>query len=215
MTERTEKFCILAIDRHRLKVDGKGVTTLVALAGCPLRCAYCINQALLARKKPRSVTPEELLKEVMQDYCYFLATGGGITFGGGEPLLQYRQLEHFGALLPQGVALNIETSLNVEEENVFALMQRVDEWIIDIKDMDPAVYKKYTGMEQTKTISNLRLLASSGLQHKCTVRIPSIPEYNSRADIAHSIKLIQDMGFCHIDTFDYILKGQKKLQTVP
>lgn len=206
MTERTEEFRIVAIDRHRLKVDGKGVTTLVALAGCPLRCEYCINKALLARKKPKSVTPEELLKEIMQDYCYFIATGGGVTFGGGEPLLQYRQLKRFGEILPQGIALNIETSLNVEEENISAIMQRVDEWIIDIKDMDPVVYEKYTGMEQTKAISNLRLLADSGLQHKCTIRIPFIPNYNSEADIDRSIKSVQDMGFYNIDTFDYILK---------
>lgn len=208
MTERTEAFRILATDRHRLKVDGKGVTTLVGLAGCPLRCAYCINQKLLARKKPRSVTPEELLEEVMQDYCYFIATGGGVTFGGGEPLLQYRQLKRFGELLPQGVALNIETSLNADQENVLALMQRVDEWIIDIKDMDPAVYEQYTGVEQAKVISNLRLLADRGLQHRCTIRIPSIPNYNSRADVEHSIKFVQDMGFYHLDTFDYILKDQ-------
>lgn len=206
MTERTEAFRILAIDRHRLKVDGKGVTTLVALAGCPLRCEYCINKALLARKKPKSVTPEELLEEVMQDYCYFIATGGGVTFGGGEPLLHYKQLKLFGELLPQGVALNLETSLNVEEENVLEIVQRVDEWIIDIKDMDPVVYEKYTGMEQARAISNLRLLANRGLQHKCTIRIPSIPKFNCKADIDRSIKSVQDMGFHNIDTFDYILK---------
>lgn len=206
MTERTEEFRIAAIDRHRLRVDGKGVTTLVVLAGCPLRCEYCINKKLLARRKPRSAAPEELLKEVMQDYCYFIATGGGVTFGGGEPLLQYKQLKKFGEILPQDVALNIETSLNVNQENVLELMQRVDEWIIDIKDMDPVVYKKYTGIEQAKAISNLSLLADSGLQHKCTIRIPSIPEYNRKADVDRSIKSVRDMGFDNIDTFDYILK---------
>lgn len=205
MMERTEEFRIVAIDRHRLKVDGKGVTTLVALAGCPLRCVYCINKKLLAHKKPNLVTPEELLEEVMQDYCYFIATGGGVTFGGGEPLLQYKQLKQFGEILPQGIALNIETSLNVDKENVLELMQRVDQWIIDIKDTDPALYEKYTGIDQIKAISNLGLFADKGLQYKCTIRIPSIPKYNSKADIEHSVELIQAMGFHNIDTFDYIV----------
>lgn len=206
MTERTEEFRILAIDRHRLKTDGKGVTTLVVLAGCPLSCAYCINKKLLARKNPKSVAPEELLKAVMQDYCYFISTGGGVTFGGGEPLLQSKQIKRFGEILPQGVALNIETSLNVGQEHVLALLQRVDAWIIDIKDMDPVVYKRYTGVDPSNVISNLNLLADRGLQDKCTIRIPSIPEYNQKADMDRSIKAIQAMGFQAIDTFDYIVK---------
>ena len=78
---------LIAVARHRLAVDGQGVTTLVAFHGCTLRCRYCLNaQCLHPDGLSRTVTPAELLDEVMIDNLYFLATGGGITFGGGNRL---------------------------------------------------------------------------------------------------------------------------------
>ena len=79
---------IIGISRHRLTTDGEGVTTLVAFNGCPLRCKYCINKISWDPEKGRTYTPERLFEEVKVDQLYFLATRGGITFGGGEPMLQ-------------------------------------------------------------------------------------------------------------------------------
>ncbi|MBQ6786731.1 MAG: 4Fe-4S cluster-binding domain-containing protein [Lachnospiraceae bacterium] len=50
------------------------------MAGCPLRCKYCINNEILKAGVYRKMTPEELADAIMIDYCYFYATGGGITF---------------------------------------------------------------------------------------------------------------------------------------
>ena len=73
-------FKILVLDRHRMNTDGKVVTTLVVLSGCPLKCEYCINKRLLTDVKSDIVTPEELLNMIIIDYCYFCATGGGISW---------------------------------------------------------------------------------------------------------------------------------------
>ena len=74
---------IIGIERHRITTDGNGITTLVAFHGCPLRCKYCLNPQCLNEKLIcRSTTPQELLEEVRVDNLYFLATGGGVTFGG-------------------------------------------------------------------------------------------------------------------------------------
>ena len=82
------KAPIIGIDRHRLTTDGEGVTTLVAFHGCPLHCKYCLNpQCLSPDGVLRTITPSELYSEVEIDDLYFVATGGGICFGGGEPLL--------------------------------------------------------------------------------------------------------------------------------
>ncbi len=79
----------IAVNRHRLTTDGEGVTTLVAFHGCPLHCQYCLNpQCLQADGVWRRLTPGELYSEVEIDDLYFMATGGGICFGGGEPLLR-------------------------------------------------------------------------------------------------------------------------------
>ena len=80
-------YPLLALSRLRMQTDGVGVTTLVAGAGCPLRCKWCINKKLLAMGKPERVTPRQLYEKVRCDDLYFRATGGGVTFGGGEPLL--------------------------------------------------------------------------------------------------------------------------------
>ena len=82
--------------RHRMLVDGQGVTTLVCFHGCPLRCHWCLNPFTLdPNTKKEILTPRELYEKVRIDELYFLATGGGITFGGGEPLLYSDFLQEF------------------------------------------------------------------------------------------------------------------------
>lgn len=89
---------IFGISRHRLTTDGEGVTTLVAFSGCPLRCKYCLNKTSWDEAKGRDYTPEILFEEVKIDQLYFLATHGGVTFGGGEPLQQVEFIKTFRAL---------------------------------------------------------------------------------------------------------------------
>lgn len=78
----------IGVSRHRMATDGNGVTTLAAFHGCRLGCSYCLNPQCRADDSPCLWhSPETLYEEVRADELYFLATGGGITFGGGEPLL--------------------------------------------------------------------------------------------------------------------------------
>ena len=69
--------------RHRMQTDGQGVTTLVCFHGCPLRCKWCINPFSFALDTKRThMTVRELYEQIKIDELYFLATGGGVTFGG-------------------------------------------------------------------------------------------------------------------------------------
>lgn len=78
---------ISGISRHRLATDGEGVTTLVGFHGCPLCCGYCLNpHTLKDPSKCHVYTPLDLYAETRRDEIYFLATNGGITFGGGGKL---------------------------------------------------------------------------------------------------------------------------------
>ena len=195
---------IAAVARHRIAIDGDGVNTLVVFMTCPLRCKYCLNpQTLDAGLPHRTLTPDDLYEETRKDELYFLATGGGVTFGGGEPLLRPDFIRAFRSLCGDEWKLNVETSLNVTEDNVRELMPVIDQWFIDIKDMDPEIYRKYTGRDNGRVISNLRLLADSGLAGRCTIRIPHIPGYNEDADRDRSIKELEAMGFSDFDRFEY------------
>lgn len=199
-------FKIQTINRHRMTVDGEGVTTLVGLYGCPLQCKYCINQKVLREAPYKEYTGEELLSVVMQDYCYFLATNGGITFGGGESLLHAEAIREFIEILPEHMNVNVETSLFVEQKALEDLLQPVHQFIIDIKSMNPVIYESYTKQPNTKVLQNLSYIANVQMQGKCRIRVPRIPEYNDEADVENSVSILKDMGFENIDVFDYILK---------
>lgn len=198
---------LIAINRHRLTTDGEGVTTLVGFHGCPLHCEYCLNaQCLQADGVWCRLTPGELYSEVEIDDLYFMATGGGICFGGGEPLLRSDFIKAFAEIMNPEWKLTIETSLNVPLENVKAIASLVQMWYVDIKDMNPDIYKAYGCKENKQVISNLQWLAANGYADKVIIRLPLIPEYNTDGDRQQSQQQLQKMGFTNFDKFNYIVR---------
>ena len=198
---------LIAINRHRLTTDGEGVTTLVGFHGCPLHCQYCLNaQCLQADGVWCRLTPGELYSEVEIDDLYFVATGGGICFGGGEPLLRSDFIKAFAEIMNPEWKLTIETSLNVPLENVKAIASLVQMWYVDIKDMNPDIYKAYGCKENKQVISNLQWLAANGYADKVIIRLPLIPEYNTDEDRQQSQQQLEEMGFTNFDKFNYIVR---------
>ena len=197
----------IAINRHRLTTDGEGVTTLVGFHGCPLHCQYCLNaQCLQADGVWCRLTPGELYSEVEIDDLYFVATGGGICFGGGEPLLRSEFIKAFAEIMNPEWKLTIETSLNVPLKNVKAIASLVQMWYVDIKDMNPDIYKAYGCKENKQVVSNLQWLAANGYADKVIIRLPLIPEYNTDEDRLRSQQQLEKMGFTNFDKFNYIVR---------
>jgi pyruvate formate lyase activating enzyme len=200
-----EKAPLIGIARHRLSVDGQGVTTLVAFHGCPLRCRYCINYSCQRSDGIwREMTTEALLNEVSIDNLYFLATGGGITFGGGEPCLRSRFIEEFCQKADSRWNITLETSLHVDIRHLRRLLPHVKAWIVDIKDMNAAIYRRYTSCDNTIVINHLRwLLSHDGMKDRVTVRLPLIPDYNTEDDVRRSREALEAIGVVHFDPFTY------------
>lgn len=195
---------VSAISRHRIGIDGEGITTLVVFHSCPLRCRWCLNpQTWREGSTFRMMTPQQLMVSVQMDDIYFQATGGGVTFGGGEPALRSRFIEEFRRIAPKQWKINIETSINVPVEHIERLIQVTDEFVIDIKDMNPAIYEEYTGQTNEKVIANLRFLAENGVADRCLIRVPMIPEYNSENDRQNSVTALKALGFSRFDIFEY------------
>ena len=200
-------FPSIGYSRLRMETDGEGVTTLVCAQGCPLRCKYCINpESSHKRGRPRQIfTPQSLYQLVKTDALYFLATGGGIMFGGGEPLLYVDFIEAFSKLAPDW-KIYCETSLWVSPQAIKKAARIVDHFVVDVKDTDSEIYRAYTGREFDRVGENLRLLLSLVGEKKITVRLPLIPDYNTDAHRDRSERLLRSWGVTKFERYDYVIK---------
>lgn len=186
--------------------DGEGVTTLVGGFGCPLACKYCLNpQSTRISTKPSAYSVESLYEAVLVDSLYFEATGGGITFGGGEPLLQADFIAEFIRFVKakgHGWRFSMETCLAVSEDRLRAVIDLVDLFIVDIKDQNDEIYLRYTGRDSSLMKHNLRILADE-CPSRVRVKIPFIPGYNLPSDLVFSQTVIENMGFSQIERLKY------------
>lgn len=204
---RYDEASFIGINRHRIGVDGEGVTTLAAFHGCPLHCRYCLNPRCLdPETSVQRYTPESLYQKLLIDDLYFLATGGGVCFGGGEPLLRHDFIRQFHALCSERWRITIETSLNVPIASVQKIVPLTNAFIIDIKDMNEAIYTSYTGKSNSNVIENLKWLSANFNRDNIIIRVPLIPEYNNENDVERSIKQLQKFGFTRFDRFTYIIR---------
>ena len=187
-----------------MATDGNGIRTLIGTYGCPLRCKYCLNPQSWDRSlKPALYTPEKLYKKVSIDNIYYQATNGGITIGGGEPLLYMPAIEAFAALCPDTWSLWTETALNVERGYVELASKVFHHFVVDIKTLDAEIYRIYTGRDLKRALDNLLYLRSIVGTQRITVRVPIIPGYVDTENQKKSVEYLDSLGFSDIDTFTY------------
>lgn len=199
-----DKAPLIGISRLRMGSDGHGITTLIAFHGCSLHCKYCLNPSCLnPDARVIMMSPIEVMREIEKDELYYIATKGGITFGGGEPLLKSQFIKNVIDLGAEKWNITIETSINVPQENLEMLMPYIDEYFIDIKDMDSSIYQRYTGKDNKQVKSNLQWLINKGLSERIVCRIPLIPGYNDKEAQLRSKAELAQMGIEKFDLFTY------------
>lgn len=199
---------ISQINRLRMNTDGDGITTLIAFYGCPLHCKYCINEKLY-NLKYYEISVESLYKRILIDDLYFQYTNGGLCFGGHEPLLQAKFIHNFIDYIKSQNKLwrfTIETSLNCSLDLLNNIINDIDYFIVDIKDMNTQIYKKYTDKDNRLVLKNLEWLILNKPLKNIKVRVPYILNYNNKSDIENSIKVLKEnygLNDFNIDLFDY------------
>ena len=200
---------IFGINRHRIQLDGDGIRSLVFFSGCTLRCKYCINpQSWDNSRVPHEYSIEQLYDTLSVDNLYFQATNGGITFGGGEPLLQAKFIHAFIDYAPQTWNYWVETSLAVPYENIKLVSNQISRFIVDIKTLDPQIYRQYTGAEASLAYNNLlRLIADIGTE-KIIVCAPFIPNYTTKEQQEEAHRHLLDIGITNIEMFDYVVRNK-------
>ena len=125
-------------------VDGPGVRAVVFLQGCPLRCRYCHNPDTQAVTGGTEITAEELTRRLLRFRPYF-AGGGGVTFSGGEPLMQPEFLaEMLRRLQENGIHTCLDTA-GAGRGDYEAILAHTDLVLFDVKHEDPDGYQALTG----------------------------------------------------------------------
>ncbi|MBR3890591.1 MAG: pyruvate formate lyase-activating protein [Bacilli bacterium] len=127
-------------------VDGPGIRVVIFLQGCNLRCLYCHNPETWTCEKKNLMTVEGILNKVLK-YKNYIIDKGGVTFSGGEPLLQSDFIYECAlALKKEGFHICIDTS--GVGKDYLKLMDLVDLFIVDVKSLYPEEYKYITGKEE-------------------------------------------------------------------
>lgn len=152
--------------------DGEGIRVTYFLQGCPLRCEWCHNPEgqLMGGGKIRSSC--EIIEEIKGYASMWEHCAGGITFSGGEPLMQERFLSEVLDGIPD-ISKAIETSAIVPEEIFQRVISKVDFAYVDLKIFDEDLHMRYTGETNRLILKNIKWLAESRIP--CTIRIPMIP----------------------------------------
>ncbi len=174
-------------------VDGIGLRCAVFLAGCPLRCAYCHNPDTWSGAGQK-IGADALVKKIARYKPYF-KDSGGVTFSGGEPLLQAEFICKCVPLL-QNMSINyaIDTSGAVElSDSVRFVLEKSQMVILDLKFWDDESYIKYTGKDMSRTLEMLNFLESIG--KRIWVRTVIVPGINDSKEVLDRyIKLIKDFN---------------------
>lgn len=164
--------------------DGPGVRTTVFLKGCPLRCTWCHNPEGISpqpqtmrgatgeRIAGREFAPHELAHILNRQAAALRACEGGVTFSGGEPLMQAEFVAETVDLL-DGMHVTLDTSGYASEHALRSVLARTDLVYFDLKLIDPAAHRRYTGVDNAPILRNLRILAGSGVPF--VIRVPLIP----------------------------------------
>lgn len=215
------------IQRFSLQ-DGPGIRTTVFLKGCNLKCPWCANPENIDYEKTEyidgktnerrifgyDITIDELYDEIMKDKVYFELNNGGVTFSGGEPLIQVKQLEPlFQKLKKENINICIETALQVSNELVEIATKYIDECIIDIKILDKEECKNVLNGNIDLYIKNLKTITKK--IKDITFRIPLINEYTLKTEnINKMLDLLKQFKVQKVEIFKIHNLAESKYKAI-
>ncbi len=171
-------------------LDGEGLRYGIFLSGCPLRCIYCHNPDTWDAHCGEEKTTEQLFSKIKRYIPYFKASGGGVTFSGGEPLLQADEIVKLSQLLKsEDINYVIDTSGCVSlTDNVKQAVLSAQLIICDLKFYTENDYKKYTHGSLEKVTAFLDFLNKNNKRVWLrTVIVPTIND--TEADIDNYLKV--------------------------
>jgi pyruvate formate lyase activating enzyme len=184
--------------------DERCVLCGACVAACPTQARQMVGQEM---------SVAEVLEEVLHDRVFYEDSNGGVTFSGGEPLLQFEFLrEALAACRARGLRTAVDTCGLAPVEHLLEIAPLTDLFLYDLKLMDEVRHKTHTGVSNRLILENLRALGR--LHNQIWLRIPLIPGVNDDpADLeatAHFAATIPGVRQVHVLPFHRI--GLQKLE---
>ncbi|UCD04645.1 MAG: glycyl-radical enzyme activating protein [candidate division WOR-3 bacterium] len=220
--------------------DGPGIRTTVFLKGCPLRCQWCQNpesqkveperfRGVYGRKYSglfsgedkhtigREVSVRQVISEVEKDRIFYDYSGGGVTFSGGEPLMQPGFLF---SLLKESKKRGMQTAVDTSGYAPWSAFKRIlgysDLFLYDLKLMDDKEHIEYTGSGTDSILNNLRKLTAAGA--RVVARFPIIPGITDRPDnvraVGSFLMSLKSIDTIHLLPYNYLCKDKYRRMSI-
>lgn len=230
-----EKGVVFDIRRYAVH-DGPGIRTTVFLKGCPLKCQWCHNpegifsrpqsmkrnrtvdgkESIYVEKVGKMVTSGEVMDTVLRDRLFYEESGGGVTFSGGEPMMQPTfLLELLNYSRDEGLHTAVDTSGYANEVDFLKIAHRAHLLLFDLKSVDTGIHRQYTGVNNELIWNNIRKLSTEGPE--VIIRIPVVPGFNSRRSDMVSIRdeILKLKGrIQRVDILPYHRLGRQKYEAL-
>lgn len=210
---KNNKIILTNIQRFSLH-DGPGIRTTVFLKGCSLHCPWCSNPENISPYKQEYIKDgkkgiygqemdvEEVFNIIAKDKIFY-GDEGGVTFSGGEPLLQIDRLIPLFARLKQAdINIAIETCLFVDKMQLTKALEWIDLFYIDVKILNEEKCSSILGGDLNKYLSNLSIISNT--EKHCIYRIPFVGGYTD--DIENKEKIVELLKHHSVSMVE-IIKG--------
>ncbi len=174
-------------------VDGPGIRMVLFLTHCPLKCQFCHNPEIAWGSSGNKYSPEQVLEKYNKNKQFY--QNGGLTFSGGEPLLQGEFVYQCAQLLKENkVHVTVDTSLSCGDKWLEKIIPFVDLWMVSIKAVSADLHQRLAGHGNSKIIDNLTKLNSS--RANMLIRYVIVPGLtNSEDELAKLAELLRNLPF--------------------
>ncbi len=194
---------------------GQGLHTVQfsACTACGACCQACPTGALSLFGKEMEAA--QVMEQVLQDRRYYENSGGGVTFTGGEPTVQFDFLcELLELSKANGLHVCLETNGCQKPERLEQVLEKVDLFLLDYKATDPALHKKYTGMDNAPVMETLSLLCRK--KKPVVLRCPIIPGINDNDAHFLAIRRLKERfpNILYSEIMAYHTLGERKWEEI-
>lgn len=189
--------CVAACPTGRIRVENGKLVRDGNCISCFACEDKCVNGATIVCGK--RYTPQALCDILLKDVKYYQKSGGGVTFSGGEALLQSEFVFACVDILKNhGINCAVETASNVRADIIRTAAEKIDYFMCDVKAMDSDLHKRLTGVPNDVILKNIKLLST--LTKNILIRVPVAMTLNGTDEnMRCTAKFMRDCGLRNIE----------------